>query len=371
MRFAGRVSCFWYTPESMAQEQAYFDSTRRVIAELRALNPRAVVQGAIFEIVYAHIDNLPVPNRVRAEFGEDTIATPTLNFRLADMVYPGYFSPVDSIHYRWDDRPPGQAPGTPDMSRTEAQMWFYYRAQRQIDAGCEALHFGQVSMMDHRDPGHHGWWSMLTRVRAYARTRNRGFVLCDAHTHGEYYDPIPAQPVPDSVRQLLFDFHSFPIRPAESDTLRNGTHEARLVMGSPTDSQSSILGQSKGGLAPGGWPCRHLPALVEFDNCGTTKAPNRPSTRPWVWGLDEISWFATRSPAYRDQWLVYADAYVRQYDPNAYFQMPGARGIEALFSPKKEYRADADGQGDVIRAIWAGETAERARRLLLIGPPQP
>lgn len=48
--------------------------------------------------------------------------------------------------------------------------------------------------MDDHDAGHHGWWSMLQRVRAYAQTRNRGFVLCDAHTHEQYYDPDPDHP---------------------------------------------------------------------------------------------------------------------------------------------------------------------------------
>lgn len=367
MRFAGRVSCFWYTPESAAQEQAYFDSTRRAVAELHALNPDIVVQGTVFEVVYAHVGNLPVPNRLRAEFGEDTVAVPYRNFRLAKMVYPGYFSPVDSAHYRWDARPPGQAPGTPDMSRPEAQLWFYYRARRQIDAGCEALHFGQVMMMDHRDPGHHAWWALLQRVRAYARTRNRGFVLCDAHTQGEYYDPDPAHPVASDRRQLLFDFHSHPLRPVENDTVRNGPHGAHLAA-----SAGAIYGQSKGGLAPGQWPCRHLPALAEFDNCGTAPVPGRPGQWPWIWGLDEISWFATRPAAYRSQWLIYAAARVRQLDPDAYLQMPGVRGVEAPPQPWSLYRADLGGQGDTIRAIWASETTARARQLLLMEEkPQP
>ena len=39
----------------------------------------------------------------------------------------------------------------PDMSRTETKMWFFYVAKRWIDLGLEAIHFGQVEIMDDRD----------------------------------------------------------------------------------------------------------------------------------------------------------------------------------------------------------------------------
>lgn len=363
-RFAGRVGGFWYTPETDAQEQAVFDTLRRVTAELHRAQPAMVVQGAIFEILFAQVNNLRVPNAARAAFGEDTVVLPSRNFRLADMVYPGYFSPIDSGGVRWDSRPPGEAPGVPDMSQTETQLWFYCCARRQIDAGCEALHFGQVMMMDRRDPGHHGWWSMLQRVRTYARTRNRGFVLCDAHTHGEYYDPDPQHPLPDAHRQLLFDFHSYPLRATEADTGRPDRHHVRLQLPTNTARNSAIFGQSAGGIAPGGWQTSRLPALAEFDNWGRCGRPGQRGQWPCLWGFDEISWFATQPPRYRNAWLVYASARVRQLDPAVYLEMPGIRGTEAPPAPNGMYRADAAGQGDVIRAIWAGELEGRAQWLL-------
>jgi hypothetical protein len=177
-RFAGRVGGFWATPRDAQQLQASADTLRQLVADLHRAQPAMVVQGTIFEVIEAHAADLPVPNAARAEFGEDTLAVPQRNFQFADMMYPAYFEADDPNHYRWDDRAPGQAPGIPDMSRPETQLWFYALARQQIDAGCEALHFGQVMRMDDRDAGHHAWWSLLQRVRAYARTRNRGFVLC-------------------------------------------------------------------------------------------------------------------------------------------------------------------------------------------------
>lgn len=371
-RFAGRVGGFWSTPGSAAQVRTLYDTLRRTAGELHQAQPALVVQGTVFEIIGPDADNLPVPNVVRAEYGEDTTAVPHRNFRFARMMYPGYFSAADSDHYRWDGRPPGQAPGIPDMSQQETQMWFYAFARQQLDAGCEALHFGQVMRMDDRDAGHHGWWAMLQRVRAYAQTRNRGFVLCDAHTKGEYYDPDPARPLPSTQRQLLFDFHSYPSRPLEIDTLRHGPHGAYLDYADAGDSMGGLFGRSAGGLAPNGRYCAHLPGLVELDN-GSSAKPGLPGQRGLaaVWGYDEISWFALQPTAYRDQWLVYAAARVRQLDPALYFEMPGMRGVSAPPQPGWLYRADETGQAAIIPAIWAGKVGPQTQALQFIGPLMP
>jgi hypothetical protein len=369
MQFAGRVAGRWLTPRSDAEEQALFDSTRQFVRELRRWQPEVIVQGALFEIIYAHGGELTVPNSVRAEFGEDTLGPTHRTFRFADMMYPGYFT-LPHSPYRWDSRPPGQAPGMPDMNQVETQMWFYYHARRQIDAGCEAIHFGQVLLMDDDDPGHQAWWSMLQRVRAYARTRNRGFVLCDAHTQGEYYDPNPKNPLPDSLRQLLFDFHSFPLRPYEADTLRHGTHAGRLGLANFNLPGEAIYRLNKGGRAPAGWYCRRLPALVEFDN-GLMGVLNKPGQWPMMWGLDEISWFATQPRDYRRKWLVYAKARIQELDPSVQLQLPALRVVRVPGQPGWLYRADLDGMGELFRAIFDGTTASEGAQLLFIGPVQP
>ncbi len=371
MRLAGRLSGWFYTPESDAAFQVLIDTLRRNIGLLHARQPEAVAQGCIFEILWPHVSNLTVPNRLRVEFGEDTLAEPSRHFRFADMMYPEYSAASNARNYRWDARPPGQAPGTPDLSRPEAQLWFYYCAVRQLDAGCEALHFGQIELMDDQDPGHRATWSLLQRVRRYARTRNRGFVLCDAHTHGAYYDPRPAAPLPDSLRQLLFDFHSYPLRPNEADTVRTSPQAAHLDPDAGAHIPTgAIFGRSQGGRAPGGWLCHHLPAQAEFDN-GPSGTPDRPGQWPLVWGRDEISWYGHQPSAYRSRWLVYAQARVRQLDPAAYFQPAGARGVSLAEYPAGLYWATEAGQAETIRAVWAGETTAEGARLLLIGPPAP
>ncbi|MCC2545880.1 hypothetical protein LJY25_05445 [Hymenobacter sp. BT175] len=367
VRFAGRTAGYWYSPYAPAQEQADFDSTRRMVEELKAAVPGIIVQGAIFEIVTPGVNNLPVPNAVRAAFGEDTLG-PGRNFRFDDMMYPAYYK-ESNPSMRWDNQPPGIAPGVPDMSRSETQLWFYYRAVRLLDAGCEAIHFGQVNLMNRRDPGHHAWWRMLRQIRAYARTRNRGFVLCDAHVHGEYYDPIPRRPLPDSLRQLLFDFHSFPARPRETALLPDSSQGAVLVPGW-RDRESPPFGQSKGGRTPTGWLTVRLPMLAELDNFGVAPRPNQPGQPPWVWGRDEISWFAYQPAGFRNQWLVYASAQARLLDPAVYLQLPGRRSVTGV-PGQQLYSAAEAGQVETIRRIWAGQTAEDAAALLNIGPELP
>jgi hypothetical protein len=370
LRLAGRQGGWWATPSSDAIVRAIIDTVRVNAQRLHALQPDIVVQGCIFEVIEPHVSNLTVPNRLRASFGEDTLSEPSRHFRFAEMMYPDYFAADNAHHYRWDERPPGQAPGVPDLSRSETQLWYYYCAVLQLNAGCEALHFGQIMLLGDRDPGHRATWSLLQRVRRYARTRNRGFVLCDAHTHGEYYDPNPAAPLPDSLRQLLFDFHSCPLRPYEADTVRAGTHAAYLAFDPSGNPVGGIYRRSRGGRAPGGWLCRHLPAQAEFDN-GPTGTPDRPGQWPLVWGRDEISWFGNQPSAYRNRWLVYAQARIRQLDPDTYFQPAGARGVSLPNYPQGWYLATEAGQAETIRAMWAGETAAEGARLLLIGPPAP
>src|SRR6266705_2218105 len=93
---------------------------------------------------------------------------------------------------------------------------------------------------------------------------------------------------------------------------------------SRTANSSSIFTKSKGGITPSGWACEHLPYLVEFDNFGRSN-PGKPSKSPFIWGWDEITWFALLPEQERNDWLCYAWKWVRDTDPNGHLQMPGSR----------------------------------------------
>ena len=53
------------------------------------------------------------------------------------------------------------------------RLWFYYQAASYIDAGFEAIHFGQVEIMNRNDRDNAHWEDLLTRVRAYAAKHAR------------------------------------------------------------------------------------------------------------------------------------------------------------------------------------------------------
>jgi hypothetical protein len=120
--------------------------------------------------------------------------------------------------------------------------------------------------------------------------------------------------------------------------------------------------RSKGCVTPSGWSCESLPYLVEIDNFGINNAPGQPSVGTiYVWGYDEISWFARQPREYQKEWLAYADRWVRTTDPNGHFQMPVARKIapapdvpreRVRFNTPSEICPEGLGLEETIKKIW-------------------
>jgi hypothetical protein len=111
-------------------------------------------------------------------------------------------------------------------------------------------------------------------------------------------------------------------------------------------------------------PCEHLPYLVELDNYGSSRMPGKAGAGGiWVWGYDEITWFAHQDKSYRAAWLKYAWDWVRKTDPNAYLQMPGSRTCTSRdirwYFANNPGPACPNGFGDeeAIRAVWTAASA--------------
>jgi len=292
-KFVGRALMLWGSEQNLA---TYLARAKPFIDLLHQADPDLILQAAAFEIVTKNVESIAVPARVLTEFGQPVA---TRNFVYQDIVYAN----GNQVN-KW-----GADASVPDMSRLEARMWFYYLTTSYIDAGIEAVHFGQVSLMDQNDPGHVGWLDMLGRVRAYAKQHaRRHMVICDAHTPtGGYVEN----------GKLLFDVHAFPLRIAE---VAGMPFQGKLQVG----YADSLFGRSKGGITPSGWSCDHLPYLVEFDNFGSNK-PGNSSQAPFIWGWDEITWFATQTEAARNDWLRYAWKWLADNDAIGHLEMPGSR----------------------------------------------
>lgn len=329
-KFIGRALCCW-ADEPWIFENA--DAARRRVERVWAADEDMILQACVFETITKKVERVPIPAFVFEAFD---LPVEERCFRYNAMV-----SDWGRDHWAADE-------SVPDIERLETQLWFYTAAAANIDAGCEALHFGQVDFMSQNRPKL--WDDLLAKVRAYAAEHaRRRYVLCDGH--------VPSCGLVVEGR-LLLDFHSFPLRIKEVESSpRDGVLEMNYL--------DTIYGKSRGGVTPSGWSCEHLPYLVEIDNFGSMPPSKRGTATPescFVWGFDEIDWFANQPEAYRNRWLAYANDWVRTHDPAGYFQMPGRRcladpdpGLDSTYRANTRSQAAPDGfnQEETIKKIWA------------------
>ena len=349
VKFAGRAIYLWGQEADLPRK---LELAKKSAARVHGADPEIILQACVFEIVSQNVTNLPVPDWALAALGQPVEKR---NFRYEAMVYPD-----KRDRDQW-----GPGASVPDVSRDETKLWFYYLAASYINAGCEAIHFGQAEIMNRNDRGLDNWAQVIGRVRQYAaKHARRHLVLCDAH--------VPSGGLAREGR-LLLDFHSFPLRIAE---LAQRPQEGQLQVG----FVDSIYGRSKGGITPSGWRCEHLPFLVELDNWGVSSKPGQGGLGGcWVWGYDEITWFAQQPEAYRNEWLRYAWKWVREHDPAGYLEMPGSRCLAGAKTGKGWYCAnrasaatpDGFAQEETIRAIWAGDATKAAPGERTLGPDKP
>jgi hypothetical protein len=347
-KFIGRSICLWGREAQLLDN---FARARIQVPRVLADDPDRILEACIFEIVTSEVGEVPVPAWAFTALG---MTPESRHFRFADMLYAD-----GRFHDQW-----GENAAVPDISRPETRLWFFFLAASYIDLGFEAIHYGQVELMNKNDPNLDYWSQVFELARDYGRTHaRRHLLLCDAHTPGGGF-------VKDG--RLLLDFHAFPLRIKESpDTTRQATPQA--AKDSPDRAQPAILElgfsdglyrRSKGGLTPSGWTCEHLPYLVELDNYGVSRAPGQPGQGhggfDWVWGYDEITWFAHQTLDYRANWLRYAWNWVQQVDSNAHLEMPGSRTMTSPLDHRRWYYANdpspatPEGLGDeeAIIGIW-------------------
>ncbi|HTL55444.1 MAG TPA: hypothetical protein VL361_07175 [Candidatus Limnocylindrales bacterium] len=333
-KFIGRSLCLWGGEANLL---ANLERAKRQVPQVLAADSDMILQACIFEIVTTQVEQVPVPDWAFSAVG---LPGGKRNFRYQDMLYPdGRFKD----HWR-----PGQS--VPDASRPETKLWFYFLGASFIDLGCEAIHFGQTELMNHNDRNLDHYSQVLTLIREHAaKHARRHIVLCDSH--------VPSGGLVRDGHHLLMDFHSFPLRIME---LPDKPQEAILKVG----FSDGIYGRSKGGTTFSGWACEHLPYLVEIDNWGVSKQPGQSGAGGiWIWGYDEITWFAHQTPQYRSNWLQYASDWVRHTDPNGHLEMPGSRTLVSPLDHKRWYYAnnaspavpDGFGDEDAIRAVWTVE----------------
>lgn len=331
-KFAGRALYVWGGESRL---MTFLPQAKKIARKVHEVDAEMILQAGIYEIITEDVNSVPIPAWVFEEFG---MTPEERNFSYEAMLYPDGHA---RDHWR-------SGASIPDMSQLETRMWFFFVAASYIDVGIEAIHFGQVEIMDNNDPEHVLWRDMLSRVRRYAdKNARRHLVLCDAH--------VPSGGIVHDGK-LVFDLHSFPLRIEE---VTDSPHDGVLKMG----YLDSIFGRSKGGVTPSGWSCEHLPYMVELDNFGSSGKEGQNIGAHWIWGYDEIGWFAHQSEQYRNDWLRYAWKWIRENDPNGFLEMPGSRCLASPVDGKHWYYANTKSQAvpdgfdqeKIIKEIWADD----------------
>ena len=201
-------------------------------------------------------------------------------------------------------------------------------------------------MIGKYDTNHDYYAQLIDKIRAYAKVHaRRHYVLLDGH--------VPSGGFLRNGVSLL-DFNSFPLR---IKAVVDKPYEGMLQVG----YLDAIYRKSKGGISPSGWKCESLPYLVEFDNFGRGRTPNvADTTSDFIWGWDEISWFAQQPEEHRNQWLEYAHDWIKNTDPNGHLEMPITRMISCPNGTLRSYFANTKSeecpvgysQEETIKKIW-------------------
>ena len=162
-KYAGRSLCMW-GGESRLPELLVL--ANRNAGKVHVADPEIVLEACVFEIVSRDVERLAVPAWA---FQALVLPVEQRNFRYEEMLYRG-----GRGRDQW-----GQGASVPDVSRPETKLWFYDQAVSYIDAGAEAIHFGQVEIMNGNDP-HAGALAAGADVGSRIRRQTRGGTWCSA-----------------------------------------------------------------------------------------------------------------------------------------------------------------------------------------------
>ncbi len=334
-KFIGRAIYRWCKESSFNQPQ-FLSEAAKLIKKVHLKDPEIIFQAAVFEAVSTEVNELDIPAWV---FQALDRKPEQRKFSYLDML-----NSQGKLVNQW-----GPGKSVPDITHPETQLWFMFLSGTYLNLGCESLHLGQTTLIGMEDKDLSHWAAFIEKVRRYASVHaRRQWVLLDSHaTEGGMI----------LNGKSLLDFNSFPLRIKE-DVAR--PKEAVLAKG----YIDAYYGRSKACITPSGWYSKSLPYLLEFDNYGVSNKPGLAGAEYFVWGYDEITWFYLQKEKYRQEWLGYADRWIKHTDPNGHLQMPITRiitlgGGAAIFKNfgNNKSRVCPEGMNleTAIKKIWGND----------------
>ena len=154
-KFIGRSLCLWGGEANLLSN---LDRAKQQVPAAVKADAEMMLEACIFENVTTQVEQVPVPDWAFIALGRPVEKR---NFRYADIIYP------EGQRRNW-----GARGSVPDVSRPETKLWFYFLAASYIDLGFEAIHFGQVEIMNRNDrdlataPAQAAWLSRNIRRTA-------------------------------------------------------------------------------------------------------------------------------------------------------------------------------------------------------------
>ena len=301
------------------------------IAEIHEVDPEVIVEGAIFENVNANVESIVIPDWVQKEFGQ-TVQSRTFDY---DSMLHTLSKKWSSGKYGVDEWGTGNS--IPDIGSSEFQMYVYYKACQYIDAGVEAIHFGQMYRIgaeklsisnDITEIDLASWETVLTKIRDYAKTHaRRGYVLVNGHNHTFAF-------AKENTTQMLVDFTASPLRLVtanSSDAYSESFQNVGLITSS--DSDAAYITNFTGYTTPSGYQVTGCyPYLLEFDNFEADGSDDA------VYGYDEISWYANQKASDRHIFLTTIVNNVAGLSAaNGHVALPGKRSAFISANGASEY----------------------------------
>lgn len=333
---------------SVKYDEKYYSQLAEKIKLAHSVDPDIIFEACMFECVGSSlVSEIKIPDYVFEAFGQKK---ENRSFDGSKMFFQdGY----NKDHF-------GEGTGTPDITRVETQMFFYYRATRYIDMGIESFHMGIMGAIGKNDTDHKCWEKVITKIRQYAAKKaRRHYVLINGHAGNSYTGSDGAN---------LVDFIASPSRlfaadgqtehaPSANNPQKADIYPGRQYTWGDAHPPYNAVGAGK---SPSGWSTEHYPYLVELDNWGVIKTNDLTLPRDLWNGYDEISWYANQPESYRHEFLYYITNKIKNYNENGHFAMPGVRTVY-MVNQKKEivYRMNSTkfckegfGDEDAIIAAW-------------------
>lgn len=320
-----RVVDIWENQAEVVPGSIFYSKLKQVVIDVNAAYDcaglrRPVIQGTILEHFHSGATTVPIPCEIITAFANEI--PPLLRSIYLDAngnCRNVNFSPSRIVFGS------GNHLNTPDITKIEARMWFYYLAKIYIDFGYTSIHMGQFNMWSGNDANYVHTKTILTKIRNYAASKG-SFILLTNESKIPYKFP--------GTSTFIFDYGSQVLWPTEQPgvgaSLPCANPTGNYLAGTPCANEpfkavidNCIISNSvnEGGVSPlNGCYMPYLPFTTFFD-FGMGSVPGPPgvaASYPFqsVWGWEDTKWFSTKivSPACRSYWLNDAICRMRTYN---------------------------------------------------------